>query len=238
MQDNYIGDIGDYGKYGLLRMICAEGLSLSVNWYRVTPRKAGKQDDGKYVHYLSMPQIYRAYDPILFDALYGIVCGQKDRRIKKIEESLLFPARFFSDEIRGDRGAWHQNALRQTAGTDTVFLDPDNGLETYNMFRTNGAMEKHVKWSELKDYYTRGQNVVLYQHRPQMTKKEQCIDSIMRFQKEYLKADGIRLLEFPKYTNRFYFFFLHKEFQAAFEKICRTTVQKWRENDFCREISV
>ena len=39
MQDNYIGDIGDYGKYGLLREICAEAMSLSVNWYRVIPAK-------------------------------------------------------------------------------------------------------------------------------------------------------------------------------------------------------
>lgn len=51
MQDNYIGDIGDYGKYGLLREIYAADMSLSVNWYRVVPTKIGKQDDGKYINY-------------------------------------------------------------------------------------------------------------------------------------------------------------------------------------------
>ena len=35
MQDNYVGDIGDYGKYGLLRNVTAAGLRLAVNWYRV-----------------------------------------------------------------------------------------------------------------------------------------------------------------------------------------------------------
>ncbi len=67
MQDNYIGDIGDYGKYGLLREVCDAELSLSVNWYRAIPSKLGKQDDGKYTSYLSMPQICRGYAPAMFD---------------------------------------------------------------------------------------------------------------------------------------------------------------------------
>ena len=54
MQDNYIGDIGDYGKYGLLREVCAAAMSLSMNWYKAVPTKVGKQDDGKYTSYLSM----------------------------------------------------------------------------------------------------------------------------------------------------------------------------------------
>ena len=48
MQDNYVGDIGDYGKYGLLRNVTAAGLRLAVNWYRVIPTRPGKQEDGKY----------------------------------------------------------------------------------------------------------------------------------------------------------------------------------------------
>ena len=85
MQDSYIGDIGDYGKYGLLREVCAAAMSLSVNWYKVVPTKAGKQDDGKYISYLSMPQIYREYDPVMFDALYKIVLHEQDRRIERVE---------------------------------------------------------------------------------------------------------------------------------------------------------
>lgn len=92
MQDSYIGDIGDYGKYGLLREVCAAAMSLSVNWYKVVPTKAGKQDDGKYISYLFMPQIYREYDPVMFDALYKIVLHEQDRRIERVEQENLFPA--------------------------------------------------------------------------------------------------------------------------------------------------
>lgn len=236
VQDRYVGDIGDYGKYGLLREVTAAGLSLSVNWYKVDEAGSGKQDDGKYISYLSLPDIYREYDAELFDTLREIVCVENDRRIERVETAGLFPSSFFSDEIDCDRSYWHSKALAETKDAEVVFLDPDNGLETLNMNRMGGATGKHVKWSELNDYYVRGQNVILYHHRPQRTSKERCIEGVMAFQREYLKADRVMLLEFPKYTNRFYFIFMHAEYVAVFRKICGIMVQKWSKNGFCREI--
>ena len=64
MQDRYAGDIGDYGKLGLLRSLSRTGLRIGVNWYltpdvnwyRTEPLKTEKkadgtykQDDGKYL---------------------------------------------------------------------------------------------------------------------------------------------------------------------------------------------
>jgi len=236
LQDNYVGDIGDYGKYGFLRLVCAEGLRLAVNWYRVVPKKTGKQEDGKFTNYLSKPLQYREYDPGLFDRLHKIVLVDKDRRIERIEQEGLFGAAYFSDEICKDRFGWHYRALEKTEAANVVFLDPDNGLETENMFQTNGASDKHVRWTELKDYYIRGQNVILYQHRPQMTPKQRCIENIMQYQKNFLLADHVMLLEFPKYTNRFYFMFLHEDAKSAFGRICRLMAENWRKNDFCHEI--
>ena len=238
MQDSYVGDIGDYGKYGLLRMLSQQGVALAVNWYKVPPLRLGKQDDGKYISYLFDSQHYRPYDPTLFDVLHRIVCVEEDRRIERIEQENLFSAQCFSKNIDENREEWHQNALRQTANGNTVFLDPDNGLETRKMFDANSATEKHVRWSELKDYYVRGQNVILYQHRPQMTKKEKCIESVMRFQEEYLKADCVMLLEFPKYTNRFYFIFLHKECCSVFQDVCNKMVETWGRDGFCKQLAL
>lgn len=238
MQDNYIGDIGDYGKYGLLRMIDSNKVSLAINWYKVMPKKIGKQDDGKYITYLSAPQIYRQYDPTLFEALHKIVCIEQDRSIERIERENLFSAQYHSQQIGCDRLQWHQNALLQTDDAEIVFLDPDNGLETVRMHNSGKTTEKHVKWSELKDYYSRGQNVILYQHRPQMTKKEECIENIMNFQKEYLCADFVKVLEFPKYTNRFYFMFIHEQYQNVCEHVCASMIENWGRADFCREIVV
>src|SRR5829696_4979011 len=49
MQDRYVGDVGDFGKYGLLRTLGA-GLSLGVVWYLV-PNESHNAD-GKHTSYL------------------------------------------------------------------------------------------------------------------------------------------------------------------------------------------
>lgn len=236
MQDSYIGDIGDYGKYGLLREVCNTPISLSVNWYKVTPSKIGKQDDGKYINYLHSPSVYGEYDNSLFNSLYKIVITEQDRRIERIEQENLFSSIYYSEPLCSSRNLWHAQALHKTKGTDVVFLDPDNGLETSMMYKNNRSTEKHVKWEELRDYYNRGQSVIMYQHRPQMCKKEKCIENVMNFNNTYLCADYVKLLEFPKFTNRFYFMFIHKNHITTFDNICNAMTNKWGKNNFCREI--
>lgn len=227
MQDNYVGDIGDYGKYGLLRHVTAAGLRLAVNWYRVVPTRPGKQEDGKYTAYLDQPEKYRHYDPELFDCLAGIVHGG-ERSIEEVEASGVLSARFFSDTlIPADRLAWHQAALLGTVGAEVVFLDPDNGLESAKMHQTGSAQEKHTTWQEVKDYYDRGQSVILYQHRPQMTKKEACIQGVMDFQDSFLHADHTLLLEYPRYTNRYYFFFVHQNHLPVLETVYHSVAKDW-----------
>ena len=181
------------------------------------------------------PKKYREYDSELFDKLHRLVIQEKDRRIERIESTGLFKSEYFSEPITTNRASWHADALEQTKNTEVVFLDPDDGLETPRKHETNKATKKHVKWSELKDYYSRGQNVILYQHRPIMMKKEDCIKNIMIFQNEYLQADYVKTLEFPKFTNRFYFIFLHKEYKPVFDSICNSMALKWSKNKFCFE---
>ena len=48
MQDRYAGDIGDFGKIGLLKALQTQGLSVGVNWYRVEPMDTEKKEDGTY----------------------------------------------------------------------------------------------------------------------------------------------------------------------------------------------
>jgi hypothetical protein len=55
MQDKYVGDIGDYGKFGLLRYLSTKlkgSLSIGVNWYFVKETGADNSSDGKFVEYL------------------------------------------------------------------------------------------------------------------------------------------------------------------------------------------
>ena len=80
MQDRYAGDVGDYGKFGLLKCLQAHGFTIGVNWYRVPEldvekNKDGtfKQDDGKYL----IPDSIIECDPHLAERLTEIAKGER-----------------------------------------------------------------------------------------------------------------------------------------------------------------
>lgn len=70
--------------------------------------------------------------------------------------------------------------------------------------------------------------MILYQHRPQRTKKEVCIQSVLDFQNSFLHADRTLLLEYPRYTNRYYFIFAHHTHLPALEGVYCTVAQIWK----------
>ena len=49
MQNRYTGDIGDFGKLGLLRVLQESGLTIGVNWYLVPDEN--HNSDGRHVQY-------------------------------------------------------------------------------------------------------------------------------------------------------------------------------------------
>ena len=96
MQDRYVGDIGDYAKYGMLRAL-SSGYRLGVAWYRCSNET--HNSDGKHTRYLEDATRWRGFDPELFDALKQIV-DQEKRCLTSIEKSdLLRGARFASETL-------------------------------------------------------------------------------------------------------------------------------------------
>src|SRR4030042_3291020 len=86
MQTRYVGDVGDFGKYGLLRALCLpdadgdKGLSLGVVWHLVPDEKKG--NDGTYIDYLEEDAgqngaRLRRCDPSLYDAIRRIVHSEQ-----------------------------------------------------------------------------------------------------------------------------------------------------------------
>ena len=140
MQDRYVADVGDFGKYGLLRTLCTN-LRLAVLWYLV-PNET-ETNDGRHVGYLQTDPggPYGRCDPTLFSALQRIIQG--DRSVASVEASGIFPdttrfhgvpLRFERSELpavrRKKRSDWFEGALSVAAGADVAFLDPDNGLQS------------------------------------------------------------------------------------------------------------
>ena len=145
MNDAYVGDIGDYGKYGLLKTLKQEtGYQLGAVWMKTA---------SPVFEYLEQEELV-ACDPELYQSLRGLVRGSR-RTIAGLEESDALPADtiYFNKQFvfRGKkdqqrlRREWFGEALDRLKDSNLVLFDPDNGLET---------SEKKKAWS--KDQRTFG----------------------------------------------------------------------------------
>lgn len=184
MQNRYTGDIGDFGKYGLLRALCGEDLSLGVVWYLYPDGKGN--GDGSHIGYL-WPEAknsneLRTCDPPLYDALGDLVCGG-NRSVAAVRERGVLPAgtTFYEEPLSfsempwrgpkteqarlGHREEWLQGALSQIQDCDVVFADPDNGLEAKSVKLHEKEGPKYAFTDELEPYVDRGQSLVVY-HSP------------------------------------------------------------------------
>lgn len=190
MQDRYVGDIGDYAKYGLLRALSA-GRRLGVAWYRYPDEM--HNDDGMHIVYLCQPEVWRHLDPELFDALEDIInlwqIDIEQRTVAEIQNRNLLPGAVFADELlyadlrtpdwclpeiweanrlaqykRDWRAGWFERVQAQLNGCDIVYVDPDNGL--YPAERYNAADPKHWKRLPLIEaqQLAEGKTAILYHH--------------------------------------------------------------------------
>jgi hypothetical protein len=137
MQNRYVGDIGDYGKYALLRSLGGhdnpEPIRLAVVWCLFPDENFN--NDGQYISYLDDTG-FAELDPDLHSTLRSIV-GTRRRKISAIEEDGLLPSStvFFSEFISlpnsiltgalariGYRNSWHQ--IIPTTGLGFLLVSP------------------------------------------------------------------------------------------------------------------
>ena len=213
MQDQYVGDVGDFGKYGLLRHLCGmqedgEGpiLSLGVNWYRV-PDEGGNA--GKHIGYLVRSprndRVFAQCDKKLYMALQRIV--PDDRCVLAVANHGILPtAVFYPDPlvVEGrtvDRERWADAAARRLSGCEVVFVDPDNGLEPGSR-----PGPKHVLFRELTPYAEGGRSLVVYHHLGRSGSAEDQIRDLRGELQKRLATDAeIISLWYRRGTARAYF---------------------------------
>ena len=82
MKNQYFGDVGDYGKYGLLKFLGERDVKIAVNWY-LTKDDENKSGDGGFIDYLKEKneQKYLKYDPDLFATLKEMVLPEPKNRM-------------------------------------------------------------------------------------------------------------------------------------------------------------
>ena len=139
MQDRYVGDIGDFAKYGLLRALSA-GKKLGMAWY-LHPDENHNQD-GRHTAYLCQPEIWSAADAVVYEALGRIIDndrrGVEKRSVAAVQASGILGDAVFADhrlntavpvpERADRRNEWLSQVADTLSDCDIVFADPDNGL--------------------------------------------------------------------------------------------------------------
>ncbi|MBI4164588.1 MAG: hypothetical protein HY508_02510 [Acidobacteria bacterium] len=198
MQDKYVGDIGDFGKYALLNFLAKRDVVLGVVWY-LTSAECDSRDGG-FTQYLSSPDKANGLgkcDEELFDGLREIV-QSRDRQVARVREGRILPGRtqFYEGRLEFDgvpprkrpevRKTWFERALKQVEGASLVFLDPDNGLSLNEKMKNRKAGPKHVYLDEVRQFLGRGQSLVVYCHQDRRKGglEEQIRQGLELFRKE------------------------------------------------------
>ena len=243
MKNQYFGDIGDYGKYGLLRCLAEQGLSIAVNWY-LTPDDAS--NDGSIRGYLSKEKD-RRYDPELFDVLREM-CDRKEQDVRLFAKRGMIPGAIYHDsfvepepgsslsvpEKRAARECWHRKALEVCAGAELVFMDPDNGLRLGCPSARKDA-PKFVYASEVCDYYDRDQDVVYYCHKGRRTDAQW--ERAKRIMLECRPEATLMGVTYHRGTQRSYIFMVHPKREENYQKLLKGFLQSAWKDCFTDEFS-
>ena len=220
MQDRYTGDIGDFSKLGILRVLQAADLSIGLNWY-LTPDET-HNDDGRHVNYLQQ-DAFRSCDESLWLELKSIV-ETKQRKVQYLENDRILKATYFSKRLdftgkkkleRNEfRTVWYHESLARLAGKDIVCVDPDNGLIVPSA-AGRPKENKYVLHNELAGYYAQGSSVIYYQHKARR-KDEFYIrqHNELVCSKDYPGAERLGL-KFLTTSQRYYFFIIQPRHVAT-----------------------
>lgn len=166
MKHQYVGDVNDYRKYGLLRALQPRDRGpLFVAWMLTADDSSS---DGGLRSYLSAPNRWRQYDPELFDGLTTALRSPSGLDVTLVENSdLLRNATYYSRVVpdrRQDRDNWRHGLVNAARGFDLAFVDPDNGVEVPSRPVGRIGSSKYVTWDELQGLWNVGCSLLIYQH--------------------------------------------------------------------------
>lgn len=135
MRDEYVGDIGDFGKFILLNelsALCGDNHKIGINWYyNICPTPAFR--------YLSNGNLSELTDMagVLFTQLKNIHENRMPRLLDINKGKVIPEFKFYSAAIpypkiindrEGARNQWFKDSHKDLREINIVFLDPDNGI--------------------------------------------------------------------------------------------------------------
>jgi hypothetical protein len=169
MKNQYVGDINDFRKYGLIDLLSKIfGGKILFVWMLTSE----DDNNGNKVEYLDDPQKYRQFNHDLFDTLKEIVSKKQScetiGNIMALEKSDFFQRyNFINDVIPDDsqgRNEYFEKVYELAGENDLIFLDPDNGIEIQSRKYGTRKSSKYIFWDEIIRLYNMDKDILFYQH--------------------------------------------------------------------------
>ncbi len=258
MQNRYVGDVGDFGKHGLLRFLSGmtdaeepePKLTLGLIWYMHHDERHGTDKrkinhDGGYVSYLDLTQenvkLYGSCDSELWSKL-GHLVGQDRRCVHCVERAGILPddtcyysapltyiPGMLEDKRKELRNLWFQRALLETRKADLVCVDPDNGIGAdEKMYLAKGT--KFVYMDDLREIWEDGKSLVVYHHTSHAEWIAGQVGEKVAILRERLEGAEPIPLVLHRGTARIFFVIPAKEHKKIIEgRVSRFLARGWEE---------
>jgi len=230
MQNRYVADIGDFGKFQLFRYLFNQkesplnGKALAQIWF-MHEGEGEENNDGKHIDYFER---MNGTDEYLEHSLMDIIMRDK-REVTELEKlKLLKNAKFYYEKVPRaleDRYLWLNQALTFSNISQIVAVAPDNGMA----LKCNRA-EKRFELLTLSQHYSQKvyphkyiftdevsyfyrlpylEVCIVYQHLSRCFSHDEQIDSLLRdLEKEYHYVIAIK---HKPYSPRVFFFLCKSE---------------------------
>ena len=219
MKNQYFGDIKDYRKFGILRVLEKAGIKIGVCWM-LTPSDGSGH--GGCVCYKN------GADSELHEFLQGCIHANK-RNIKELENSeMLRHARYFSDclpvFVGGERRDYFDYAREEFKGMDLVFFDPDTGIEPKSL-----EPESHIEKSEIKKTWDAGFSILIFQDERSKSLHRLSIE-IPEELKELVQCASVHYFRLRKQKPISFYLLAQKKHKKKIEAAKQKIEQDWKEH--------
>ena len=227
MQDRFLADVGDFGKFGLLRHLAdanADPVStLAVIWYTVLSHNNRSPSRYRYLENANLiacdPPLARALRQIAFQGTLSDV---------PFVPILPVATAYFGDPVPvagNTRVDWCARAVRMAHGYDIVFLDPDNGIAESN------SSIHHVREAELALFAQLDATIVVYHHLHRREPHHLQLVALRRRVCRILPKRTVHLLWYRRGGSRVFLVASPLSADAAIGQRLRTFVERpWAEH--------
>ena len=224
MQHKYVGDIGDYSKFVLIKHLFNRRCALL--WY-LYPNE--NNNDGVHINY----EKYNLKDEEVVELMKE---ASKNRNIGYLEKLLKdFKINFFSECIEEGsckffkdykkriihRREWFCRGVNCIKTNSVVFVDPDNGIEVKSC-PTKGRKKsgKYIFFDEIDFLFKEVKTLVIYQHFIRK-KTDEFIDELeKKLRKKVGKSFNFYAIKFKRVSPRAYLILSKENLEEKIKNFC------------------